>query len=271
MARDRLPRSLALALLVLLAGCAGLVGDDRSDRETVSPAPVPTYTEPLPPGVSAVSVSAAVLADAHERALRQTNYTIVIRQRIVDGNETLRTTTRTRAVAAGAERYAGRLDRTVVDFPLTTLPVTLEYWTNGSVYASRRLDDGSRFVYGWSRNGGHTVDVDESDVLGKLVRAVDVSVAERGEEVVLAGSTLSDPGQLPIPPYMTGPHDVSLTLVVDGDGVVTRWRLAYDAWVGNRSVRVVRETRVTDVGTTTVDPPDWVGTAREWVSENSGG
>jgi hypothetical protein len=63
---------------------------------------------------------------------------------------------------------------------------------------------------------------------------------------------------------MTTPQNVSLTATVTGDGVVTRWRLAYDTTVENRSVRVVRETRITEIGRTTVGRPAWVDTAREW-------
>lgn len=272
MARGGVPRSLALVLAVLLAvplaGCAGLVADDSPTEETVTPAPVPTETAALPPGVSAAGVSAEALASAHERRLRTTNYTLVSRQRIVGEDGTLRTTNRTRAVSAGGETYAGRFDRTVIDFPLRTLPMTIEYWTNESVYASRQLLSGSATVYGWSRDGGHSEDVDESGVVARVLRAVDTSVVKRERGVVVVGSDLRRPETLPHPPYLDGPHNVSLTATVDSDGVVTRWRLAYDARIENRTVRVVRETRITDIGTTTVDRPDWVSTAREWVTEN---
>lgn len=249
--------------MVVLGGCSGLVGGG-SDRGTVTPAPVPTAGETYPPGVSEGSVEPAVLGKAHSRFLARTSYTVVSRQRISGADGTLRWTNRTRRVAAGGDAYAGWFNRTVVDFPAGTLPVTLEYWTNGSVHATRRFVGDEPTFYGWANAPSPIEGVDGSRVLVSTLRAVRVGVVDRPSGVVLVGSALRRPGLLPTPPYVTDLRNVSLTARVREDGVVTRWRIAYDATVKNRTVRVVRRTVVTDVGNTTVRRPDWIDTARKW-------
>lgn len=76
-------RAVALAVLVVCAGCSALTGDGPDpDRETatVTPAAVPdpaagTYA----PGVTKAGVvSPATLVEAHERSLRNTSYTLVL-------------------------------------------------------------------------------------------------------------------------------------------------------------------------------------------------
>lgn len=268
MPRDGVTHLLVLACLVVLAGCAGLAGGDADTTEvTVTPAPVPTVAETFPPGVTESEVRVATLTETYAARLRTTNYTYVSRQQVLGDGHVLRRTNRTRRVAAGGGRYAGRFDRQVGDFPVTAIPTTLEYWTNGSVYATRQFVDGDPEFYGWSRAGEPTEDVDGSVVLARVLRAVEVSVVDRDPGVTLVGSELRRPETLPNPPYMTEPRNVSFTAVVTDDGVVTRWRLAYDTTVDGRPVRVVWDTRITDVGRTEVGRPGWVDTAREWTRE----
>jgi len=272
MPREWVTHLLALFCLVAavaLAGCAGLVGGDSADPfgETVTPAPVPTDDDPLPPGVTESGVSVVGLTETHTARLRATNYTYVSRQRVIEDGTVLRRTNRTRRVATGGRQYAGRYDRTVLGFPVGTIPGTMDYWTNGSVYATQRFVDGEPEFYGWSSGGHPSEDVDGSAFLARVLGAVEVSVVDRADGTTLAGSELSDPDALPNPPYMTAPENVSLTATVTDDGVVTRWRLAYDTTVEDRDVRVVRVTRITDIGQTTVDRPSWIDTAREWQRE----
>jgi hypothetical protein len=272
MAPEGATHLLALSCLVAaiaLAGCAGLVGRDSPSvvERTVTPAPVPTDGDPLPPGVTESGVSVVGLTETHAVRLRATNYTYVSRQRVVEDDTVLRRTNRTRRVATGGQQYAGRFDRTVLGFPVATIPGTMDYWTNGSVYATQRFIDGEPEFYGWSRTGQPTEDIDGSAFLARVLRAVETSVVDRESGVMLAGSELRDPDALPNPPYMTTPQNVSLTASVTADGVVTRWRLAYDTTVENQSVRVVRITRISDVGRTVVDRPPWIDTAREWQRE----
>lgn len=270
MARDARSLAVLVAAAALLAGCGGFGGTGGAPG-TATPAPVPTVTATYPPGVSGDGVFPEALASAHEERLSTTEYRVASRQRVVGPNGTMRTTNRTVAVADGGRVYAGRFNRTLVDFPVGALPLTLEYWTNGSVYATREFVAGSPEYYGWSRSGFPTEDVDYSNVFRRTFAAVETRVA-RGSAggVVLVGSQLRRPGAFPNPPYLADPHNVSLTARVSDAGLVTRWRLAYDATVEGRTVRVVWRIAVTDVGATTVDRPAWVDTAREWVQRRRG-
>jgi hypothetical protein len=267
MARGPTRRSVALATLVActaLVGCSGFVGPTDS-TEAVTPAPVPSETAAYPPGISAASVSPEGVAAAHARRLQSRNYTLVSRQRVVGPNGTMRTTERRREVAAGGDVYAGRFNRTVREFPHRTLAGRIDYWTNGSVYASRGLVDGTAEYYGWSRDDPDE-DVDGSDVIARVFAATDPHVVSREDEaIVVASSRLVRPDRLPSPPYLTAPHNVSLTARVTDEGVVVRWRLAYDATVEDRPVRVVWTSGLTDVGATTVERPAWLPQARAWV------
>jgi hypothetical protein len=264
MERGRLGRSLAFVALVVLAGCAGLTGGDPTPRDTVSPVAVPTTGEGYPPGVDEAGVSPSSLAAAHDRALAGTSFTFVRRQRVV-ANGTVWTTDRERRVAADGT-YTGRLNRTAPEPPLQGVPpVRFAYWTNGTATAYYRESSRGPGSYAWSDGTPPVVDVTGSRTVERLFRAVEPSVVERREGVVLVGSSDRLPDALSPSLGLADPRDVSLTARVAPDGVVTRWRLTYVATADGRSVRVVRDTRVTAVGATTVERPAWIDTAHEWV------
>jgi hypothetical protein len=269
MVRDRFAHSLAVATLVVLAGCGGFVGAEPTPRERVTPAPVPTDAEAYPPGISAEGVAASAVTEAHERQLRDTNYTFRSRQRVVGPNGTMWVTNRTRMVANGVSEYTGRIDHRVVEFPLGRFPDPIEYWGNESVYASRRILTDRTEFYGWSRLDDGPREVTSLPLLGRTLGATSVSVVDRPNGVVLVGTTLRDPARLPIPPYLSNPRNVSLTVRVTDSGLVTRWRLAYTATLENRTVRVTRRARLTAVGTTTVERPEWVDVARQRMQARS--
>jgi len=276
----------AVVVAALVAGCGALAGGEST--ATVTPAPVPTENTAFPPGVSPERVSSATLVSAHQRTLSTTNYTLRSHQRVVGPNGTVQEINRTRVVAAGGETFVGRFERTVVGSPLAREGLTLEYWSNGSAHATREAGHDAQPTYGWSRGADPSVDVDFSMVLARTFDAIDVRVVDRSADgVILTGSRLLHPDRLPnqaalskppkldpeinpdsfrrVPrqPYLSQPRNVSLTSTVTDDGVVVRWRLAYDATVNDQSVRVVWQVAFIDVGTTAVVRPEWVDTARQ--------
>lgn len=260
-----------LTLAVALAGCSGLVPgeDDGGGAATEpTPAPVPTDGESLPPGVSDDGIVVNSLIDAHERRLEAGGYTSVSEQRVTGVNGTMWESNHTRQVASGEQAFVGRVGHRVVEFPLGEFPDTYEYWSNGSVYASRRVLSTSSF-YGWSRIDQRE-DIEPSPLLDRVLRATSVRVVDRESGVLLRGTELRRPSAFPNPPYLRDPHNVSLTVRVTEDGVVTRWRLAYDATIEDRTVRVRRVARISDIGSTTVRRPDWVDTARERIETVEG-
>ncbi|MFC7139199.1 hypothetical protein ACFQMA_05020 [Halosimplex aquaticum] len=193
--------------------------------------------------------------------MSEANYTFVSQQRVVGSNGTMWVTNRTRRIANDEGAYAGRIDHRVEEFPLGRFAAPIEYWGNESVYASRRiLSDRTRFR-GWSRTD-QTDNLTSLPLIERTLAATDLSVVDRPDGARLVGRSLREPARLPSPPYLTDPRNVSLTVRVTGEGVITRWRLAYDATLTNQTVRVTREARLTDIGSTTVRRPDWVDTAR---------
>ncbi|GCF12920.1 hypothetical protein Harman_08550 [Haloarcula mannanilytica] len=76
--------TVALVVLLSTAGCNAFVGTDTPDRGTITPAPVPTATEPAtaatpdpPPGVTTDGLeNVALLSAAHQQALNGTSYTL---------------------------------------------------------------------------------------------------------------------------------------------------------------------------------------------------
>jgi hypothetical protein len=140
---------------------------------------------------------------------------------------------------------------------------------NGSVVATRYRDQSGETEHvRWpAESGGPVTDLSGRGSLEQLLRAVDLTVVERTAAggVVLAGPAFREGDRLVTPLFVEEPRNVSVRLVVRKDGTVTDQRVAYDATLGSRSVRVVREFRVTAIGETTVDRPPWVENATEPV------
>jgi hypothetical protein len=259
--------AVCLLVLAVLAGCGGLFGDTPARSPSLTPAPVPTTDQPFPPGVSEAGVSPAALATAHRNRLLSTNYTMVVRQRVVDANGTIMRSTRRHRVSVGGQPYYGRHNLTLYRFG-TRRPVDrLTYWSGADGFATRFSGGSGEPVLYWSTDGNRSIDVDGSAGLTDALETMSFAVADRREaEVVLVGSASGDSQRLPGPSYVGDRRNVSATLVVDIDGLVTDWRVAYDARFDERPVRVVHTVRVTDLGTTTVKRPDWVDAASELAS-----
>lgn len=262
---------MVLTLAVSLAGCSGLVpGEDvrSGGGPEPTPAPVPTDGESLPPGVTNDGIVVSSLVDAHERQLEARGYTSISEQQVTGVNGIMWESNHTRQVARGEQAFLGRVGHRVVEFPLGELPDTYEYWSNGSVYASRRVLTTSSF-YGWSRINQQE-DIEPSPLLARALRATTVRVIDRESGVLLRGTELRRPATFPNSPYLQDPRNVSLSVRVTEGGVVTRWQLAYDATIENQTVRVRRVARISDIGSTTVRRPDWVDTARERIETIEG-
>jgi hypothetical protein len=68
--------SCVLCVLVVLAGCSGLVGEDSDRAVTVTPAPIPEPSPQYLPGVAAEGVTdPTMLASAHRSGLTNTSFT----------------------------------------------------------------------------------------------------------------------------------------------------------------------------------------------------
>lgn len=248
-----------VAVATVLAGCSGVVPSGQSTPVETTPAPVPTEGVGYPPGISQQGQAPGVLAAAHADNLDQTNYTVTTRRRIV-GPDGVRTVTHTRRVAAGGNRYTGHIRRNDTADELIR-PVRVDYWSNGSA-AVQRLGDAdtiTKIRQFESRDAALLYDPSYRLEIESLVAATQFRIAARtpGGGVILRSERVGRPEWLPVPTAVIRPSNASVRMRVRYDGVVTAWRVAYDGTVRGESVRVVRTTRVTAIGTTTVERPPW--------------
>lgn len=255
-------RYVPLVALVVLAGCSGLTAPEPA--EPVTPAPVPTAPQHQP-GLSERGVDPVVVADAHAASLGTRSYTLVTRQRIVADGDVLRRTNRTRWVAANDSVYRGQFSQNTTEYPRSRLTTRVDYWSNGSVAATRYRERSGRVNrYLWPTDTVDSVtDLTASDRIESVLTAVDVRVSRREPDgsAVLSGSSFADADALIRPLFVDEPTDVDVRMRVGPDGTVLAYRLSYNATRRGESVRIVRRTRVVDRGRTTVERPAWLANA----------
>lgn len=263
---SRTAAALLCLALVALAGCNAFVGGDSATSPTaedaVTPAPVPTTAVPFPPGVAERRVDAATLAAAHASALRTRNYTVAVRESLVGANGTISELTRRRVVAAGGDRYGGGYERSVPTPAGNYTTADVAYWASGTSFTTSVRTGERDPYYGYSKTNEPILDVDGSLRVNRTLGAIALRATDRTPDgVVLTGGRVTAPGRIPTPSYVVDPHNVSTTVRVRFDGVVTDWRLAYDARLRGDPVRVVQRFRVFDIDATAVERPDWVSGA----------
>jgi len=253
--------ALSLAAVVVLAGCSGL-GTGGQQSTEVTPVPAGEI------GQSQVELSEGVV-DAqstvwgHTEAALSTNYTVRVTQRTVWPNGTgLREMRRYREVARGGDSYRGyvRFDTAVPAFQEFG---TTAYWTNGTAVATR-FDTPLRPVQTriWMTNSSGPVDSpSNSRSLRYLLRATSPTVAERDDVEVTIAGTQPTPVRLEVPSNLERPRNLTARFRVRSDGLIHRWRVAYNSTFRGETVRVVRTGRIVDTGETAVRRPSWVDNA----------
>ncbi|PSQ27305.1 hypothetical protein BRD09_08790 [Halobacteriales archaeon SW_10_68_16] len=236
-------RVVLVALAVALAGCPA-----------VGPAATPTpEPEEYPPGVSGEGVvDATTLADAHDRAIENTSYTLVSNRTVRYTNGTVASALFVRVELAADRSFFVRTSTAGPDGPefLGKPPAAGEFWSNGTVYV--------RAQEGHARETIASVFADvPTEVTG--VRTVDGTTVYRlaGEGTV--EGDFSKAGSDAV-------GNVSLTAQVTESGILRRMDLSYVTFLAGQSVRVEWTVRYDDVGTTTVERPSWFDRA---VAENA--
>ncbi|WP_254272073.1 hypothetical protein [Haloarcula marina] len=255
-------RLAVLACTLVLAGCGGFTTADEA--ATVTPAPVPTDGIQFPPGVTADGVVPSALASAHAGSLATTDYTITTQQvvRETDDDEVVRQTTHTRWVAANASHYRGQYRQNASQYRAGWSTTAVDYWSNGTIVATRYENRrGEVTLLRWAAENDELLTdlADEQRLEGELA-AAEYRVVRRNADgdVVVAGARLRDPERLVTPLFVRDIENLSVRMHVRYDGTVVARRLTYDAVLSSRSVRIVRETRITEMGETTVERPSWV-------------
>ena len=243
-------RPVAVAVVVVLAGCGALGGtgagaDERAGSDatpTLTPVPVPEVTETpvtLPPGLTGDRVTdTTALVDAHFAALAGRSYTLRIRVTVDDARSErlFRVETPTRYVRAD-RLDGGSGDRT--------------HFADGATLYTRNEFDGQRYY-------GRFDDVDPPST-----RTVRLSRAYlRVDRVRVAETRVDgDPAYELTGSYDTHPaiesfRNVSLRAVIEPSGLIRTLNISY--YRVNGGANVTRSFAYSDLDSTTVERPAWV-------------
>lgn len=263
---DRGVGAVVVCVLLMVAGCSGLGGEEPPTATAVEPAPVPA--DP-PPGVSeSGGVDAVALLSSHVDQLRDGSATVTERrvERYANGSLRFDRTTTT---------YHGPVDRFYV---VQTIEGTdpgaygstegrYERWANGTLgVAAVRDDDEVSFEPAYPGQ----FRINNFERLYPLFTALEPTVREReGEEVVFVASATREqvPGGFGEDP-VRNVHNVTFEATVTPAGLVRSYRLSYTGTVDGATVHVTERLRYEDVAATDVPRPAWVDEA---ISDALGG
>lgn len=240
-------RLAVVVLVVVLAGCGSIAGDagqDQTAAETLTPVPVPEETpEPasLPPGVTGDGVpNSNALFGAHLSALEGESYTL--RVRIANDDEVSTHLFRVES----QHRYLrssllGGYGQNVTSF------------TDGErVYIRSEFDGVPNYARGnvTERPTSHTVRL--SKVFLRLEDAEVAKVLRDGEIHYRIR------GRYDEHPRAQSLKDFSVHAVVSQEGLIRSLTASYTVEGSGGPTNVTRAFEYTEVGTTTVERPDWV-------------
>jgi hypothetical protein len=273
-------RALALAALLVLAGCGGSVpgGEEPTDAATLTPATVPSAapeTLARVPGYGERRLAdPAAAARGHRRALDATSYRIERVREVTGRNGTLNAVALSATVAADREAYRfSRIERSTRAWVASEPYARIDIWYRNTSVRNRFLNADRTARY-WgtniSRRGGPVTDPTQASVVVDALGAASYEVentTRTGDHTVyrIAGGERTERGLGPVPPLVSTPRNLSLTARIRDDGAVLAYDLRYRATFENRTVTVRERHRVTRVGTATVERPEWLARANESV------
>jgi hypothetical protein len=279
---------LALAAMLVLAGCNIGTGGGPDETPTLTPAPIPDGERAaaadtsgpggprlvdgrrLAPGLRTGGVADPfALASAHHDRLSGRSFTRADSRTVVDGNGTLRATRTDIAVARGGTPFL--LTRSSVSAPRYDVDApysdTMLYHDGDAAFY--RLVAADNVTYGADAGAAPAeVEADRTGrdaVLGLLTTfRWEVTRLNIGDErrYRLESTAVVAPDALDDAYLLTAPRDAEVRMLVGPDGRVYRYRLEYETTYDGRRAGVTETARWSDVGTTTVDPPGWLDRAR---------
>lgn len=263
-------RVLAVAVLLLLAGCNAPAGpaDPSTATRTVTPVPVPadgSTTTPdgqFAPGVRDDGVDGERLAGAHARALANASYAVnqtlvqryangTLRSRYVTVARFTETPGRFAATLRQTDRRDGRLvERTVRrygDGDAAYAAITEE---NATRYRRLRWPDGE------PRDPQQVYPENLTNVrsIARVFTLVETRVVDTVEMDGTRYARVESAPNATLPPLA----NVSVTALVSERGVIRSYRVTYDVSRSEESVRATVAVSYTRVGETTVSEPPWL-------------
>lgn len=251
-------RLLALVLLAMLAGCGGLSTTDGGGGETtLSPAPVPDDGPVALEGVMSDRIDAATLVENHEATLENTSYTAIETLRMGPAENATFERRTVMTVAEGGAPF--RVDEEV-DGPASRVSSlsTDVYWDGEHAYFRQPWGGGESVTYDRRNNPSDTLEIEGR--LTDVLSTVSVSSVERGSgDATIVSGSLENATVLPQRDGLSEAHNVTMTMRIESNGIITRMAIGYDAedyYDGRQRVRYTY--RVTDIGSTEVEPPAWL-------------
>lgn len=251
----------AVVLVLVLAGCSGAPGQTGTETRTVTPAPVPE-ARGFAPGVTAGGMNISAVLASHKGQLQDRSYTLTT---------TLSVRNRSTQAVQWRQRSVTR-----VAAGKTPIAVTTTYSEPLDHDGAVRTDlyyDGSTTRRSITANGSvsfeqfdHRTSVDptNANLLGNVFfQLTDVRIRRGDGDATVVSGTLRYPRLLPTPPNVQADGRATVTASIRASGVVDRMVVGYDAGSSARPARVRTTTRITDLGTTTVQRPPWMGNATE--------
>lgn len=290
--------TLALAAVLLLAGCGATPFDREGSARngTLTPAPVPAETGPpeIAPGLSERRVIDHGRFEAAYRATAERERVSLRRTRTIypaGATPDVRgTPTTPRNVTLGRNGSYRRVvvrstlvepDRRYLFSSIETSSRAVagaadfsrvDIWFRDGRVRNRLVGDwGARYWQRYSpRGGGPIRDPTRGSLVADDLRAFDFRVAGRrtvdGETRYRLVGTGYRPDRVEVSSSLSERRNGRLEAVVTGSGLVRRYRLSYDATFRNRSVTVVRTHAVVETGVTRLPRPDWLA-AGNWSAE----
>ncbi|QLG27819.1 hypothetical protein HUG10_09755 [Halorarum halophilum] len=266
---------LVVAVVLLLAGCSGLSGgDDAGGRTvnpnlqgTVSPTASPTPTPEYPSGVTAEGVDPWILANAHHRTLASDGATVRSNRTIVGPDGVTLATVESRYERSGSRVASGFTVGGAAPERVGVPGFDYALWSDGNETATMRTRPDGEAEYSHftgSPPSSLVVPGTGRDAVYRVLADVNVTVA--GPEVVDGETRFPLRAESDRVERVGAPtrSNYSLVASVTEDGVVRSYRVRYEEereGVGVVSIR--EEFRVSDLGNTTVPPPQWVEDARQ--------
>lgn len=268
--------ALALVGVLALAGCAGLFGGDSAGTTTPPTADAPTgatVTTPstetgYPPGLSESGVDNAFeLGRAHRALLENRSYTKLVNDttRYANGSLRYRTRIRARSVPTDGDprlhvvqTFAGPAQDRLSAYPDAERIETYAAERTG-LHIVRPNGSNTELVSRWSP----TLRVLEVALEAFEVRLAPPTPCGNLTCYRLRSTNLTAPERLSESFVRRDGWTVtgaSLVAVVDERGLVRQYRLEYVVETPARTYNAVRTVRITAVGETEVERPDWYGT-----------
>ena len=262
----RTVRAIALAALLVLAGCGG---GTTADQNTVNPelddtpsaTPTATPTPDYPPGVSADEVDQRDLALAHDRMFERRNASYRAERLVRAANGTVLYRSVARVQTAGHSFRADSRFITVTPSAVTPSAPDVRRWSNGTVDVRKSVGPaGNVSIYATDDPSEVSEPPTGRGLIVTMVSGVPLTVGNVTETP--NGTVFTLRGTADEVASMAGfRQNVSVVLRVRADGLILSGETTFEQTRDGVSVVVTDRFRVTNTSGVTVTKPEWVSAA----------